>query len=247
MAPGLLRAVQHVREQSFLPLSRQVALALFDAFEAQTILDAVDAGTAPRSWKVYRATKPYFVWQGLLITFAGIVISLLGAASYALGVTALVGLQAEGSAWFLSLVGIIIGLVATGFSIGCFWSCIILFRQISSAPSQIIVLTPEGFVVRTGPQPKLPPGNNAFAFVATPWTGTKGGIIYAVPYATMVSTELYTWNTRSDAHINLIMTFVAPRSIVFWRADPRFLYCDSIAQRILEAHVRYEAQHADAR
>jgi hypothetical protein len=44
----------------------------------------------------------------------------------------------------------------------------------------------------------------------------------------------------------LVLTLGSPERQYFWRIDNRFPDTDTIAQSIIEAHMRYKVQHPEA-
>jgi hypothetical protein len=213
-------------------------------FDAQAVLDAVDAGTIPSGWQVYRAMRGYLAEWGSGFWLLALLFVLMGATLIALFILAPPSPQTwdEDPQYFLVLLAASCMLLA-GL---CIWQGAILLRQIRSAPKQALVLTPEGFVVRMGPQAMIPIANSSIISPVRDWAGARGGMIFSVTYAAMVSADLHIEPGGYESQINLILTFVAPRRIVFWRVDPRFPSRDTIAQSIIEAHMRYKAQHSEA-
>ena len=61
-----------------------------------------------------------------------------------------------------------------------------------------------------------------------------------------MSVDLHIGNSLFQRQISLIMTFVKPRRLVIWLIVPRFPSRDTIAQSIIEAHMRYKAHHLEA-
>lgn len=210
-------------------------------FDAQAILDAVDAGIAPDDWKVYRARKGYFLGHGCMLWL----VSLLFPAITIALVVLVNGLSLSGDAPLLYF-DLFLGLTWAALAIICSWQGSTLLRQLGSASEQMVVLTPDGLVVRTGPNQWLPAYSDVGISSGLPWAGVRGGRIYSAAYAEMVSADLSVWNTLFQARASLIMTFVHPRRLIFWRVPPRFAYSDTITQSIIEARTRYEALHAEA-
>ena len=210
------------------------------SFDAQAILDAVDAGNAPDDWKVYQARKGYFLGHGCMLWLASL---LFPAITIALVVpTNLLSLSWDAPFLYVALF---LELTWAALAVICSWQGFTLLRQVGSASIQIVVLTPDGFVVRTGPNQWLPAYSDVGISSDLPWAGVKGGRIYSAAYAEMVSADLSVWNTLFQARVSLIMAFVHPRRLIFWRVPPRFAYPDTIIQSIIEARTRYEALHIE--
>lgn len=224
---------------------RHEALATFDA---QAILDAVDAGAAPDSWKVYRARKSYLLGQGLFLFTVGLLMLLCSCALVAMGIVIFLISQKDVGALIGSAASVLFGLVFSVLSIAILWDGIDLWRQIQTATTQILVLTPDGFVARTGRQTKIPLTNSSTAPIAMGWTGTSSMRIYALPYTKVRTIVLIVEHTRVDSTISLDLNLSTPnpRYKVRWLVDPRFGSSSTIAQSIIEAHARYTATRAEA-
>lgn len=207
-------------------------------FDAQAILDAVDAGTAPDTWKVYRAQRSYFFGWG--ISLWGLALTyIFCCAVIILLVFPLSSHEDVQSRLLLALLGIVCSLFAYAFA----WQGFVLLRQIPSAPKQVLILTPDGFVVRTGPQAVIPLSNSSIISPTKAWAGTKGGRIFSVTYDNIASTALRIAPRLFETDINLMLTCINPLHAMTWRIDNRFPDTDTIAQSIIEAHTRYTAQH----
>ena len=212
----------------------------FDMFDAQTVLDAVDADAAPHSWKVYRATKSYFVEQAATLCSIAFMLFFIGVGAVALGIFVTLD-DDQPLRYFSFLAGPVCVLMAYAVASQGFR----LLRQTGSAPRQMLILTPSGFVVRIGSEAMLPIADSSIILPARAWVGVKSGGIFSVRYDKMASADLDVQHARYETRINLILTFVAPQRIINWRIDPRFPSRDTIAQSIIEAHAWYEAQHAN--
>jgi len=211
-----------------------------DGFDAQAILDALDAGSAPDTWKVFRARESYFLEQGAILWLTALPCVILVALAVSLAFSPATSSWTDPFRYY----GILLGL--TGCA--CFAVFIrrgfTLLRQRRSASKQMLVLTPEGFVVRTGPSQWLPADTAAAFSTILSWAGARGGRIYSVSFDRTVSIYLYLGNNLFQTQVSLIMTLINPRRLTVWRIDPRFPWRDTIAQSIIEAHTRYAAQHA---
>ena len=215
------------------------------SFDAQAILDAIDAGNAHDEWKVYRARKGYFLEWGASLWLLALIMCAVGAA-------VIVGLiLAPPASWtgesapmyyVFWLLGPLCLLISYFFA----WQGCVLLGQIPGASKQVLVLNPEGIVARQGPQSKIPLSNSSIISPTTPWAGAKDGVIFSILYDRMASAHLQVERSRYEERISLILTFVAPRRILSWRIDPRFPACDTIAQSIIEGYMRYEAQQSEA-
>ena len=209
--------------------------------DPQAMLDTVDAGSAPDDWKVYRARKEYFLGWSATLWLLALIMCAVGVGVVALGILALTSSWSDPFRFFVLFLGLICGALATMY----YWQGLVLLRQVSSASKQLLILTPDGFVVRTGPSQWLSAFDDAGIAPILPWNGVKGGRIYCAAYAEMVSADLSIWNTLFQARVRLIMAFVHPRRLVVWRVPRRFAYADTITQSIIEARARYDALHTE--
>jgi hypothetical protein len=211
-------------------------------FDPQAILDAVDTGAAPGTWKVYRARESYFLEQGAIIWLTALLCVILVALAVSLAFSPATSSWTDPFRYYGTLLGLI----------GC--ACFAVFirrgftllRRRRSASKQMLVLTPEGFVVRTGPSQWLPADTHTAFSPILRWAGARGGRIYSVSFDRTASIDLYLGNNLFQTRVSLIITFINPRRLTFWRIDPRFPWRDTIAQSIIEAHLRYAAEHSAA-
>ena len=141
-------------------------------FDPQAILDAVDAGIAPDTWKVYRARKSYFRVVGCIYIVLAFLLAL-GAVS---GIVSLV-ISGPTDIWgagtlicVLLPLGILIALLAVHFA----RQSRLLLAQIRSTPKQVLVLSPEGVVGRVG---GLPSGLSV-GITLWPWDGAQKGAYF---------------------------------------------------------------------
>ncbi len=207
-------------------------------FDPQAILDTVDAGTAPDIWKVYRARKSYFRVVGSLYIIIALFLAL-GAASgvVSLVISGLTDIWGAGTLIFVLLpLGILIALLAVYFA----RQGRMLLAQTDSTPKQVLVLTPEGVVGRVG---RLPSGLST-GITSWPWEGTQKGRIFTIPYGKLASVGLKVTSSRYGTDFSLKLRIVSSQLPVLWQIDERFPDRDTIAQRIIEEHARYAAQHA---
>ena len=207
-------------------------------FDPQAILDAVDGGTIPDTWKVYRARKSYFRVVGSTYIVLAFLLAL-GAVS---GIVSLV-ISGTTDIWgagalicILLPLGILIALLAVYLA----RQGRMLLAQIRSTPKQVLVLSPEGVVGRVG---RLPSGL-PIGITSWPWDGAQKGHIFTIPYDKLASVGLKVTSSRYGTDFSLKLRFVSSQGSVFWQIDERFPDRDTIAQRIIEAHARYTAQHA---
>jgi hypothetical protein len=217
-------------------------------FEAQAILDAVDAGTMPDEWRVYRARKSYLLGQGLFLFIVGLLILFCSCALMAMGLVIFVISQRDAGTLISSAASLLFGLGGSALSIAILWAGASLWWQMRTAATQVLVLTPDGFVARTAVQPKIPLTDSAFTPPAIGWTGTSTMRIYTVAYSKARTVALVVRHTRADTQISLDLTLKTPnpRAKVRWLVDPRFGASESIAQNIIEAHTRYMTTHEKA-
>src|SRR6266849_1955254 len=104
-------------------------------FDAEAMLSAVDAGQAPDTWTVYRATASYFVGRGLATGFVGLfMLALVGLLVAQVGVP-------TGDDWWLYALFALMGLGSCLLSF-------VFFKEMRRRGRRILVLTPEGFVER---------------------------------------------------------------------------------------------------
>lgn len=214
-------------------------------FDAQTILDAVDAGTAPDTWKIYRARKSYLLGQGLFLFIVGLLMLLCSAGLCAMGVFILFIPQRDIGAILSAVASIFVGVGCIALSVAILRAGASLWWQMRAAATQVFVLTPDGFIARTSVQPKIPLTDSAITPPAIGWTGTKAMRIYTVAYSEVRAVALVVRHTRADTQISLDLTLKTPNPCAKgrWLVDPRFGASESIAQSIIEAYSRYTAQH----
>lgn len=146
--------------------ARQGRLAVFDA---QQIVDAVQAGSVPDSWTVFRAGSAYDIEQGsawALIAFVFLGISL------APPVLTLPIDSSDLSIFWV--IGFVFGLPGLGFAYAAYRQ----FRRIPTVREQWITLTPGGVVE---------------------YRGAKSGIVFAMAYSQLakVSSRCRTYPVRN--------------------------------------------------
>jgi hypothetical protein len=145
-----------------------------------------------------------------------------------------------------ALAFIVAGLVCGIVALMLGWGATTLLRQMRTATSQVIVLTPEGFVARTGQRPKRLLPDFSTSLPSLEWFGPSNAQIYAAAYDQLQAILLVVEPSLLTKRINLNLTFKRPHEprTVQWFVDPRFGPVDVIAQSIIKAHTRYMAQHA---
>lgn len=214
-------------------------------FDPQAILDAVDTGAIPDTWKVYRAKKSYLLGQGLFICILGLLMLFCSGLLIAIGVFIIVLPGRDGGALIGGLAAALGGLVSVALSAGFLWAGVSLWWQMRTAAIQILALTPDGFVARTAVQPKIPlTTDSPMTPASMGWTGTSNMRIYVVAYSQARTVSLVVRHTRAESQISLDFALKTPNPyyIVRWFVDPRFGKSDTVAQQIIEAHARYAAQ-----
>ena len=216
-------------------------------FDPQAILDAVDAGTVPDNWKVYRAKSSYFWNQGLSLILLGLVVASIVVVPIALIVVFWPKLDIHiqwdnGVTYLVPLAGVFFVVFAVLFGEqGC-----MLLAQIHSARRQVLTLTPEGVVGRMGKQSQVPISPSAIVGPAQSWDGAPHGRIFTIQYDKLRSVRLYVTSSKYEKFIQLMLTLAPSERQYFWLIDNRFPDTDIIAQSIIEAHARYIAQQAAA-
>jgi hypothetical protein len=214
-------------------------------FDPQAILDAVDAGTAPDNWKVYRAKSSYFWGQGLTNVF----IALLFSSLLILPVVLIIMFRTEiripwdqGGTYGVLLIAILMLLVV----MYAWTDGINQLAQVRSAKKQVLALTPYGVVGRMGKQANPAFATSAFVAPTQAWDGAQDGRSFAIPYDTLRSVRLNVTHSKYEQFVQLMLTLGPSARQYLWRIDNRFPDTDIIAQSIIEAHARYIAQQAAA-
>jgi hypothetical protein len=209
-------------------------------FDAQAILGTVDTWRAPDSWQIYRANSDYF-WRVVLTDL--ILILLLALIPVSTIVMLIVAGAQKHIAWDDGFVYFILafGVFLLLSALYCGIDGVNQLAQIRSAEKQMLVLTPHGVVGRVGKRTNPLFSSPGIVDLSWAWDGAPDGRIFAIPYDTLKAVQLRTANANWETDIYLILWFDAPLKIQSWRIDNRFCDTDGIAQRIIEAHVRYAA------
>lgn len=219
-------------------------------FDAQAILDTFDAGATPDTWKIYHARKSYLLGQGLFICCLGLLMLVCSGLLCAMGIFIVFIPQHDLGATIASIILVLVGLGFIVLSATVLWAGVSLWWQIRTLAKQALILTPGGFVARTAALPTIPltDYDSPMAPPAREWTGASTLRIYTVAYSQARTVTLVIRQTRAEAQIerDLSLTTPNPRYKVRWLVDPRFGAPDTIAQSIIEAHMRYKAQHSEA-
>ncbi|HEY1388372.1 MAG TPA: hypothetical protein VGF38_07495, partial [Ktedonobacterales bacterium] len=215
--------------------------------DPQAILDAVDVGTVPNTWKIYRAKSSYFWSNGLSL----ILLALLMASIVVVPVALIIGFRPEldiriqwdnGVTYLVPLAAVFFAVFAILFGEqGC-----MLLAQVHSARRQVLTLTPEGVVGRMGRQLQVPISPSATVGPVQSWDGAPHGRIFSIRYDKLRSVRLYVTNSKYEKFIQLVLTLAPSERQYFWLIDNRFPDTDIIAQSIIEAHARYKALDAAA-
>lgn len=224
-------------------MMRQEALAEFDA---QAILDAIDAGAALGTWTVYRAKRSYLLGQGFLFLALALVFVVLAAITIGAVIPTPFSSGTDDLAWALFLF-VMLGVVCSIMAIAFCWTGINQLRQMRTATTQILVLTPEGIVARMW-RPVSEPVDASTASYLLGHSGTGRAYIYAVAYEQVRAVILYVEHAKYETIISLGLSYRTRNQPikVSWLVDPRFGTSEAIAQSIIEAHTRYTAQHTEA-
>src|SRR5260370_10490778 len=119
-----------------------------------TILSQGRAGTAPNTWQVYRPSRSFFV-QGAIGGVVLLIAAVAGAAYLLLSGT-VVGygvndFSPDGVLTFWFIADLV---VLLAFAIGGIVLMVCRLRSLGSIDDQELLLTPEGYLTRTGPNEK---------------------------------------------------------------------------------------------
>lgn len=217
-------------------------------FDAQAVLDTVDAGATPDTWKIYHARKSYLLGQGLFICFLGLLMLVCSGLLCAMGIFIFFIPQHDLDATIASIILVLVGLGFIVLSATVLWAGVSLWWQIRTLAKQVLILTPGGFVARTAVLPTIPLTDSPMAPPALEWTDASTLRIYTVAYSQARTVTLVIRHTRAETQISLDLSLTTPNPHykVRWPVDPRFGSSDTIAQNIIEAHARYRAQHPEA-
>ena len=199
-------------------------------FDAERALALADEGRSGEVGPLYRADANYLREDGCVRSFASLVCVALTLVLVV--IVADIVAQPLGSGYVdFSVIAILV--LATLLGVGLSWyfiaRAVAPFRSIGSVKTQILLLTPEGFVARTGTQPRD---------------------IFAVSYAEIARITMSTAHTRYESFLYLDLTYRTPQAdgltVRRWRVDPRFGKVDEIAQAIIEGHLRFSLAHQPA-
>lgn len=190
-------------------------------FDPNAILGQVQTGMAPSNWHVLRARRAYFVQSAV----SGFVIAVLAIAAtvYILSSGTVFGYglndqTPENVAFFWFIVDMV---VLAAFLIGGIIFAILRLVAMRSAENQVLVLMPEGFVMRTGTSAKA----------------TRTVLYQNV--ATMVP-------TTHNGSVSLVMRLANGRKAQVG-LDSRFEKPKALAQQIQGMHAAYASAAANAR
>ena len=214
-------------------------------FDPQAILDAVDTGSGSEPWTFYRARKSSLLDQGYIIGAQLLMMIFIASVLVAASIGLYFGGPPDAGTRIYALVFIVAGLVCGIVALMLGWGGITLLRQMRTVTSQVIVLTPEGFVARTGQRPKRLLPDFSTSLPDLEWFGTSSVQIHAAAYDQLQAILLVVEPSLLTKRIKLNLTFKRPHEprTVQWFVDPRFGSVDIIAQSIIKAHVRYAAQY----
>lgn len=217
-------------------------------FDPQAILDAVDTGSGSEPWTFYRARKSWLLDQGCIISAQSLMMIFFASVLVASSIGLYFGGPPDAGTRIYALAFIVAGLVCGIVALVLGWGATTLLRQMRTVTSQMIVLTPEGFVARTGQRPNRLLPDSSTSLPALEWFGTSSVQIHAAAYDQLQAILLVVEPSLLTKRIKLNLTFKRPHEpcTVQWFIDPRFGPVDVIAQSIIKAHARYAAQHAAA-
>lgn len=175
--------------------------------DAQAILDQARAGNAPAAWHVYHARVTFFRRRGLYYTAACLASIVAGVA---LLVASYVRFHAQGLCAFPCVLLYVLGYTWISGRLAITYG-----RIARSGAPQLLVLTPEGFVMQNGPHTLTVPYHDykRFTMHRGPWNS----------YGIM--SEDVGYGTRA------------------WRIDARFDDPGAIARRIVADQAAYVAEY----
>lgn len=217
-------------------------------FDPQAILDAVDTGSGSEPWTLYRARKSSLLDQEYIIGAQALMMIFIASVLVAASIGLYFGGPPDAGTRIYALVFFVAGLVCGIVVLMLGWDGTSLLRQMRTVASQVIVLTPEGFVARSGKRPNRLLPDFSTSLPALEWFGTSSAQIHAAAYDQLQAVLLVVEPSLLTKRIKLNLTFKRPHEprTVQWFIDPRFGPVDIIAQSIIKAHARYIAQHAAA-
>ena len=217
-------------------------------FDPQAILDAVDTGSGSEPWTIYRARKSSLLDQGCIISAQSLMMIFFASVFMASSIGLYFGGPSDAGTLIYVLVFVVAGLVCGIVALMLGWGSATLLRQMRTVTSQVIVLTPEGFVARTGQRPNRLLPDFSTSLPALEWFGTSSAQVHGAAYDQLQAILLVVEPSLLTKRIKLNLTFKRPHEprTVQWFIDPRFGPVDVIAQSIIEAHARYIAQQAAA-
>jgi hypothetical protein len=194
-------------------------------FDAQQVVNAVQSGTIPETWKVFRAPGKSHAASGIVMVAlailfsASLLVSLLFASPNATAPTP----------WQSILFQ---GVFALAFASVGFYN----LRQVFAAGAQWVAVTPTGFVEYLGKREGIS-RRIAFEQCSSISLRTLRSYIttYGIRHISSVSIGL---ELNYKSHLNL----KAPLPSI-WDIGDRFASADTIAQTVIEAYARYLANH----
>lgn len=197
-------------------------------FDAQQVADAVQSGTIPETWKVFRAPGKSYVASGIfmvalaILFFASLLISLLFASPNATDPTPWESILCQGA-----------------FALACASVGFYTFRQVFAAGAQWVAVTPTGCVEYLGKREGI---TRQIAFEQCSSIALRSLRSYRTLHgARLISSVSIGLELNYKPHLNL----KAPLPSI-WDIGDRFAAADTIAQAIIEAHARYVAAGATA-
>lgn len=118
------------------------------------VIEHVRAGTAPAAWQVVRAKKSYFIWVaiGALV----VAIGAIAGEAYLLSSNTIVGyaLPADPTPQVYNLWHTLDLVAAIAIALACIVAAVRGIQQTGTLNEQMLILLPEGFVMRRGTKPK---------------------------------------------------------------------------------------------
>ena len=187
-------------------------------FASAEALDQVKLQAEPDNWTIFPAEAGYFggnIFQFLFgASFLAIVIGVC---------TVLVIQNGPYSFSDLWLMLAFLGAFGAG-TIVLIWLAIRQFRELRTVKEQVLIITPEGFMVRSGGKPQ-----NMFA------------VAFADLDAISLNVQHYRYWNKYFLQLGYNENWY-PRRYA-WRIPPQFRALDVIAQTIIESHARYTLEH----
>lgn len=145
-------------------------------FDKNAVLAQAQSGSVPPEWRLLRANRTYF-YQSAVVGFV-IAILAVAAAAYLFVTGTVVGYAVvnDSTAGFWQIVDVVVLLL---FLVGGIAYAVQRLSSLGSVEQQMLVITPEGFVMRTGPAEKNV-RQVSFSAVKALKTSIQSGTVYIV-------------------------------------------------------------------